>query len=78
MSIKKTKQGQIEKLTTGDIYLVGGHVGLGQLLEMSETFLETLEARFPHLWLPAEEALLEAENNTPEKAPPSHYPDDLF
>lgn len=63
LSIKKSPEGQILQLTTGDIYLIGGHVRLGQLLEMSETFLETLEARFPHLWLPAEEAMMEAETN---------------
>ncbi len=65
LDVKKSPQGQILSLETGDIYLVGGHVRLGQLLEMSETFLETLEARFPHLWLPAEEVLVGTDTTSP-------------
>ncbi len=63
LNVKQSKQGQILSLSTGDIYLIGGHVRLGQLLEMSETYLETLEARFPQLWLPAEEAMLDNTNS---------------
>lgn len=65
---EQSEQGQILSLTTGETYLVGGHVRLAQLIEMSETYLETLEARFPQLWLPAEEAIMETDG----EIEPSH------
>jgi hypothetical protein len=59
MTEKKLPDGRLLSLTTRDTYLIGGHLRLGQLLDLLETFLETLEARFPNLWLPAEEAMLD-------------------
>lgn len=60
---EKSEHGQILSLTTGYMYLIGGHVRLGNILELTETYLNALETRFPHLWLPAEEVLLDG----PEK-----------
>lgn len=57
---KQSADGRLLALTTRDNYLIGGHLRLGQLLDLAETFLETLESRFPNLWLPAEEAISEA------------------
>ena len=74
ISMQKSKQGQILQLTTGNMYLVGGHVRLGQLIELAETYLETLESRFPHLWLPAEEALVE----TDQMSDPSQLSDETY
>lgn len=61
MTAKQAADGRMLSLTTRDKYLIGGHLRLGQLLDLLETFLETLETRFPQLWLPAEEALSEAD-----------------
>lgn len=59
MTSNQSPEGQILSLTTGDNYLVGSHVRLGQLIELLEAFLETLETRFPQLWLPAEEVIID-------------------
>lgn len=66
---KKSPEGQILSLTNTDAYLIGGHLQLGQIMELAETYLETLETRFPHLWLPAEEVLIEAE----QEGEPTHF-----
>lgn len=59
LTVEKSTTGQILAITSGDVYLVGSTVRLGQLNELCETYLETLEARFPDLWLPSEDAILE-------------------
>ncbi len=61
---EKSAHGQILALTTGPMYLVGGHVRLGNITELSESYLSALETRFPHLWLPAEDVLMDAEAET--------------
>ncbi len=58
LTSKKSNQGQILSLETGDMYLIGGHVRLNQVMELIETYLDSLEARFPQLWLPTEDILL--------------------
>lgn len=57
LTMKKSEDGQILSIKTGDMYLIGGHVRLCHMLDLTETYLDTLEARFPQLWLPAEEAV---------------------
>lgn len=61
LTMKKSPHGQILSVETGDMYLIGGHVRLNEVLELAETFLETLEARFPELWIPADDAALNEE-----------------
>ena len=64
MVIEKSDHGQILSLSAGHMYLVGGHVRLASIIELAESYLSALETRFPHLWLPAEEAIIE--NDKPE------------
>lgn len=59
LAVQKSPNGQILSITSSDIYLIGGAVRLAQLIELCETYLETLESRFPDLWLPAEDTLLD-------------------
>lgn len=68
MVIEKSAHGQILSLTAGNMYLVGGHVRMANILELVESYLTALETRFPHLWLPAEEAIME--NEKPETEQP--------
>ena len=63
ITAKRAEDGRTLSLTIPDHYLIGGHLRLGQLLDLSETFLETLEARFPQLWLPAEESFPDHESH---------------
>ena len=68
---EKSEEGQILSLSNANEYLLGGRVRLTHLIELAETYLDTLEARYPQLWLPAEKVLVEADHD-PEQ---SHRPE---
>ena len=61
----------VKSAETFDAAGAGGRVQLGQLIELAETYLDTLEARYPQLWLPTDKVLVEAETDTEH----SHHPD---
>lgn len=60
---EQSDQFQILSLSSGENYLVGGHVRLSHLIELADTYLSTLETRFPHLWIPAEEVAIERDGD---------------
>ncbi len=71
INCEKSDDGQILSLNTASGYLLGGRVDLTGLIELAETYLETLEARYPQLWLPSDKVLVE----TDPEGEHSHHPE---